>query len=157
MSMGFITFDRAILIAKRKDVGDRRIELQARQRARRARELQARLLQMVEIEVRVAKRVDELARLIAGHLRYHDGEQRVGGNIERHAEKDVGRALIELARQPPVGDIELEQAVAGRQRHAVDVSGVPGGDDQPARIRVAADHLDHIRDLVDRAAVGLGP
>ena len=75
---------------KREDVGDRRVELQARQRPRRTRELQARLLQMIEIEVRVAERVNKFARLIAGHLRHHDSEQRIGSNVERHAEKHVG-------------------------------------------------------------------
>ena len=43
--------------------------------------------------------------------------------------------------------------MAGRQRHLVDVGRVPGGDDQPARIRVAPDHGDDIGDLVDGLAV----
>ncbi len=68
--------------------------------ARRARKLQARLLEMVEIEVRVAEGVDELAGLQPGHLRHHHGEQRVGRDVERHAEENVGRALVELAGQP---------------------------------------------------------
>jgi hypothetical protein len=57
-----------------------------------------------------------------GHLRHHHGQQRVGGDVERHAEEDVGRALVELAGQPAVGDVELEQAVAGRQRHLLSTS-----------------------------------
>src|SRR4051795_4856380 len=59
-----------VVIAKREDISDRRIELQLRQRPRRARELQACLLQVIEIKVCVAERMDELARLIASHLRY---------------------------------------------------------------------------------------
>ena len=43
--------------------------------------------------------------------------------------------------------------MAGRQRHLVDVGRVPGGDDQPARIRIALDHLDDMADLVDGLAV----
>ena len=53
-------------------------------------------------------------------------QQRIGRDVERHAQEDVGGALVELAGQPAVGDIELEQAVAGRQRHLVDVGRIPG-------------------------------
>ncbi len=60
-----VAFEREILVAEREQVGHRRIEQHARQRARRARELQPRLLEMIEIEVRVAERVDELAGLRA--------------------------------------------------------------------------------------------
>ena len=84
-------------------------------------------------------------------------QQRIGRDVERHAEKDIGRALIELAGQRALGDVELEQAVARRQRHLVDVRRIPGADDQPARIRIAPDHVDHIGDLVDGAAVGRRP
>ena len=44
-------------------------------------------------------------------------QQRIGGDVEGHAEEHVGGALVELAGEPAVGDVELEQAVAGRQRH----------------------------------------
>src|SRR4051812_31844867 len=132
MWMRFVALEREILVVEGKNISNRGIEAHARQRARRACELQPRLLDVVEIEVRVPERVDELARLIAGHLRHHQGEQRIGGDIERHAEEDVGRALIELARELSPRDIELEQAMAWRQRHPLDVSGIPGGDDQPA-------------------------
>ena len=103
--------------------------------------------------MRVAEGVDELAGLQPRHLRHHHGQQRVGGDVERHAEEDVGGALIELAGQPAPGDIELEQAMARRQRHLVDVGRIPGGDDQAARIRIAPDHVHHVGDLVDGAAV----
>jgi hypothetical protein len=39
--------------------------------------------------------------------------------------------------------------MARRQRHLFDVGRIPGGHDQPARIRIAADHLDDVGDLVD--------
>src|SRR5215470_17977903 len=64
--MRVIACERKVLIAKRENVGHGRVEMQARKRARRARELQARLLQMIEIEVRISKRMDEFARLITG-------------------------------------------------------------------------------------------
>ena len=120
-----------------------------RERAWQARQLQPRLLEMIEIEVRIAERVDELARLVAGDLRDHQGQQRVGGDVERHAEKNVGGALVKLAGQPAVRDVELEQAMARRQRHLVDVGRIPRRDDQAARIGIAPDRCDHVGDLID--------
>ena len=148
-----VAVEGEILVAEAENILDRRIKPHRRQRARRARQLQPRLLQVIQIKMRVAEGVDELAGFVARHLRHHQRQQRVGGDVERHAEEDVGRALVELARQSAFRDIELEQAVARRQRHLVDVGRVPGGDDQPARIRVALDHVDHVADLVDGLAV----
>ena len=59
--MRLVADEREVLERKREDVGHRRIEPHVRQRARRARQLQPRLLEMIEIEVRVAERVDEFA------------------------------------------------------------------------------------------------
>src|SRR6478672_1396766 len=47
--------------------------------------------------------------------------------------------------------------MAGRKRHLVDIGGIPRGDDQPSREWVFRDLLKQPSDLVDRAAVGLGP
>ena len=87
---------------------------------------------MVEVEVRVAERVHEFAGLVPGRLRHHQREERVGSDIEGHAEEDVGAALIELARQAPVRNVELEEGVAGCERHARNVGDVPGRDHQAA-------------------------
>ena len=66
------------------------------------------------------------------------GEQGVAGDVERDAQEQVGRALVELAGEPSVGDVELEERVAGRQRHLGDLGGVPGRDDQPPADRGAS-------------------
>ena len=76
-------------------------------------------------------------------------EQRVAGDVEGHAQEDVGRALVELAGEPAVGDVELEQAVAGCQRHVGNVGRVPGRDDDAAAVRVGLERLDDLGDLVD--------
>src|SRR5258707_5973990 len=67
------------------------------------------LFRSVQVEVRVAQGEHELARLQAGHLRHHQREQGVGGDVERHAEEQVGAALVHLARQLAVRHVELEQ------------------------------------------------
>jgi hypothetical protein len=123
-----------------------------------AAELQLCLFDMVQVEVGVAEGMDEFAGFQAADLRDHHGQQRVGGDVERHAEEDIGAALVELAGEFSVRDIELEQAVAGRQRHLADFADVPCGDDQAAVVGIFLDMRSMtLDDLVDRAAIGRGP
>ncbi|MNY14828.1 hypothetical protein D3C86_1480170 [compost metagenome] len=84
-------------------------------------------------------------------------QQRVAGDVERHAEEDVGAALVELAGQLAIGHVELEERVAGRQLHLRDFAHVPGRDDQAARVRVVADLLHQVGNLVHVAAVRCRP
>ena len=83
-----------------EDVLDLRVEPEARQRPWRPAQLLFRLLEVVGVEMRVPERMDELARLEPGDLRHHLGQQRIGRDVERHAEEDVAAALVELAAQP---------------------------------------------------------
>src|SRR6478735_978587 len=100
-----VAFERKILVAERENILHIRIDLHHRQRPCRPRQLQPRLFEMVGVEMRVAERVHEIAGLEARHLRHHHRQQRVGSDVEGHAEKHVGRTLIELARQFAIGDI----------------------------------------------------
>src|SRR6185437_12095755 len=77
-------------------------QIEPRRRERSARELQPRLLEMIEIEVAVAAGPDELPGLEFALLREHVGEQRVARDVEGHAQENVGAALIELAGQPAI-------------------------------------------------------
>ena len=85
------------------------------------------------------------------------GEQRVAGNVEGYAQKNIGAALVELAAQASVGHVELKERVAGHERHAVQISHIPGADDDAARIGRGLELLHHLRDLVNVAAIGRGP
>src|SRR5436190_12532496 len=58
--------------------------------ARRAGQLQPRLVEMVEVEVSVAEGVDELPGLQVAYLRHHRRQERVRRDVERDPEKDVG-------------------------------------------------------------------
>ena len=84
-----------------------------RKRSRFPPQLQLRLLEVIEVEMHVAESGDEIAGLEIRDLRDHHREQRVGRDIERHAEEDVGGALIELAGESAVRDVELEKAWQG--------------------------------------------
>jgi hypothetical protein len=47
--------------------------------------------------------------------------------------------------------------MARRQRHAVDFRRIPGGDDQAARVRIAANFRKHVGELIDGGAVRRRP
>ena len=55
---------------------------------------------VVEVDVRVAERVDEVPRRELALLRDHRHQQRVARDVERHAEREVRGALVELAVEP---------------------------------------------------------
>lgn len=93
----------------------------------------------------IAEGVYEISGLKVADLCQHHGEQGVGGDIEWHAEEDVGTALIELAGQTALGDIELEEGMAGSQGHLAQchiglradgfirqIGHIPGRDNQSA-------------------------
>src|ERR1035438_6405274 len=94
------------------------LQLQPRQRVWSARQLQLYLRQMIEIQMAVASGPDELSGQQITLLRNHVREQCVRGYIERHTQKSVGAALVQLAGQCSIDHIKLEQCVARQQRHA---------------------------------------
>ena len=113
---------------------------------------------MVVVDVAVAARPDEVARLEVALLREHVREERVARDVERDAEEDVGAALVDLAAESlAAGDVELEERVAGRERHPWDLGDVPGAHDDPPRVGVLAEEPHDLCDLVDMAAVGRRP
>src|ERR1700736_5643395 len=87
-------------------------QYEPRRRIRRTCKLGIGLFEMVRVQVTVAARPDELSRLQIALLREHVREERVRGDIEGHAEKKVCASLVELARQAPAGDVQLEERVA---------------------------------------------
>ena len=70
------------------------------------------MLKMVKVDMGIDKGVDKFSGLQYCGLRHHHGEQCVRSNVERNAKKNVGAALIELAREFSVGHVELEQGMA---------------------------------------------
>src|SRR4051812_14670219 len=106
--MRIVALEREIFITKGEQIAHGRIQSHGRPRARLTRQLQSYLLEMIAVDVRVAERVHEVARLEVAHLRDHERQQRVAGDIEWHAEKNVGAALIKLATQFAVLHVELK-------------------------------------------------
>src|ERR1051325_4323005 len=147
--MRIVALEREIAEFEFEDRPHLGVQFHHRQRTRIAGQLLARLLEMIRVEMRVAEGVDEFAGTKIADLRDHHRQERIRGDVERNAEKDVRAALVHLAGQPPVGDVELEQRVARLQRHLVEIADVPRADDEPARVGLAPDLRDHVRDLID--------
>ncbi len=70
-----------------------------RQRLRRACQLQLGLVEVVAVQVDVATGPDELTRTQVNLSRHHHRQQCVAGDVERHAQEDVGRPLVQLTVQ----------------------------------------------------------
>ena len=107
----------------------------------------------------------------------HVGEKSVAGNVERHPEAHVTRALVQLTWQLAVAHVELTQGVAGGQRHEGQVCNnirqienagtslvtdlksssvcscvtfwVPGAHDDPSVLWVLLDGVDDLLQLVN--------
>ena len=107
--------------------------------------------------MRVPERVHKVPRLKAGHLGHHHRQQRIAGDVERHAKKDVRRPLVKLTTEPAVSHVKLEQGVARRQRHLVNQARIPGADDNPARIRPGPNQFHRLGNLVNCFPVGRRP
>ena len=112
---------------------------------------------MVQVDVRIAQCVDKVACFQPGHLCHHLQQQGIRRDVERYPQEGVGTALIQLQAQSAVGHVELEESVAGRQVHVAEVAYVPGAYDDAARVGILLDGLYRFADLVDEAALIVGP
>lgn len=97
--------------------------------------------------------VDELSCFQAGDLRDHHCKERVGCDVERNTEENIGAALIELAAEFSVRDVELEECVTRRERHLINDTGIIGHNEEAAAVGVGFDLFDDIGELVDVLAV----
>ncbi len=157
MRPGVVVLYCEVLEAEVEEVLHVGIDHKAGQRARFAGKLEARLVEVVEVEVGIARRMHELARLEATHLRHHREQEGVAGDVERHTQERVGRSLVELEREASVGHVELEEQVAGRQVHLAEVGHIPGRHYQTARIGILLNLVHHLANLVYVSALIVGP
>ena len=110
--MRIVANEREILESKIVDVPYRRVQLHVRKWPTIASELLARLREMVLVKVKIAESVNEFGRCETTDLCDHSREQRVGGNVERHAKKEIGTTLVKLTAQFAIVHIKLKKHVA---------------------------------------------
>ena len=150
---GVVAFEGEVLVLEIVEGLDIGVDEHCRERAGLTGELLTDLIEMVQVDVGVACGVDEITGLQAADLGDHHRQQGVGGDVERDTEEGVGAALVELAGESAICHVELEQAVARRKGHLVNLAGIPGGDNHPPGVRIVPDHIHDLCELVYRAAV----
>lgn len=96
MWMRIVVFKIEVLVFESENILHFGVDDHSWQRPWLAGELEACLIEMVEIEMRVAEGMDEFARLKAGGLRHHHEQKSIAGYVERHSEETVGASLIQL-------------------------------------------------------------
>ncbi len=147
-----------------KDGSGASLDVQGGVRKRFAAELQRHLFAVVAVNVAVTAGPDEVAYIQVALLRHHVGEQGVAGNVERHAQKDIGTALVKLAAE--LGflawvlrgcHVKLEERMARHERHFVELGHVPRAHDDAAAVGVAFEGVDDLLNLVNVSAVGRRP
>ena len=133
------------------------VEHHARQGSALAGELQTGLFEVVGVKVEVAEGVNKCAGLKTADLGDHEREERVGGDIKGHAEEEIGAALVELATEFAVLNIELKKCMAWREGHEVELGGVPCRNDESTAIGIFFDVFDDAADLIDDSAIRSAP
>ena len=112
MRIGVVVFELEVFILEIEDALHLRIDAHHRQGSRRTRELQPGLVEMVQIEMSIARGMDEVAGLQPRHLCHHLEEQGIRSDVEGYPKEGVSRALVELQAQTSVGHIKLEHRMA---------------------------------------------
>jgi len=99
MGVGLVIAHGEIVKGKSEQVFHRRVQRHGGQRARVPGQLGICLLQMIGIQVRITQGMHEITRLQTTDLRHHQRQQRIGSDVERHAQKDIAAALVQLTAQ----------------------------------------------------------
>ncbi len=155
---GMVVQQGEVFIAESEEIAHLGIELHAGQAAGLPAELGLRLFQVVLVQVRVTKGVNEFPGLQVADLGHHHGQQGVRGDVERHSQEYISAALVELAGEfTGTGNVKLEKAVAGWKGHAPHIGHVPRADQDTPRIGALADLLEHEPDLIHGLPVGAWP
>ena len=90
-------------------------------------------------------------------LRQHHGQQRIGGNIERHAQKHVAAALIQHAGKFAVRHIKLKHHMTRRQAHFGNFAHIPGRNNHSAVVGIVLKLVNHLCQLINSLAVPVSP
>ena len=112
---------------------------------------------MVAVDVGIGKNVDELVWLELDLTGHQMQEQRVLGHVEGHTEDEVAGALVHHEREPSTGHEKLKKRVTSRQRHLLELAGVPRDHEHSPTRGLLADEADRLAQLVDVAAVWCDP
>jgi len=117
---------------------------------------------MIQIYMGITKTIVERSGAKFCQRSYHIKKERIGGDIKRDAEKEVGRPLIDGNAQVTdaivvmggaaailVEDaMKLKQDMAPRECTIINVAGIPGGNYVAARVRILVNAIYGALNLV---------
>ena len=148
--MRIVALDGEVGHLERVDVANIRIDFECGEWPGFALKLSLESFDVIAVDVRVAHGVHKVARFEVAAVSDHACEQRIGRDIEGHAQPHVARTLIHLARQLAALSVHIELAehMAGRKRHDAEICGIPGGEHDASVIRVGLDRVDDIGELI---------
>ena len=108
MRMWVVTNEFEVLVLEVEDALHVRVYLHCGQRTGLTCQLQAGLLQVVQIQMSIACGMDKLTRLQSAYLCHHHTQQGIRCDVERYIKEGVSSTRIELYRQLAGGHVELE-------------------------------------------------
>ena len=155
--MRVVAFQSEILEDKVLETRASGVENHSRQRAALARELQASLLEVVGVEVEVAKGVNKGSRTKTADLSDHERQKSVGSDIEGHTKEEIRAALVELATEFALLHIKLKKRMAGSEGHEVEFGGIPCRHHEAAAVGILFNVIHNSCDLIDRNAIRSAP
>lgn len=132
-----------------KNAGGLALNGQGGQRIGGAGQLGFHLLHVIVVDVYVATRPYKFPHFHTKLLRHHVHQEGVACDIERHTQKHVRTALVQLAAQGVVGNIELKERVAWHQCHLIQFRYVPSTDNDASTVRIVLQVIHNALNLID--------
>ena len=123
--MMFVTDYFDIIKCESINVHDGFIQFQCRKWKRISANLLPCLIEVIHVEVRIAKRMNKRASLKTANLGHHVRQQCVRGNVEWNAKENICASLVELTIQLTIGDMELKESMTRHQCHLIQLTNVP--------------------------------
>ena len=157
MRMRVVILKLKVRIAEFKKIFHFSIDVHARQRARRTAKLEPYLFHVIGINMRIAQRMHKIARFQARYLCYHHQQKCVRSDVERHSQKYICTALVELQTQTPLGYIKLKESMTGRELHIGQISYILRTHNDTSGIGITAYAFQHLTYLVDMSSLIIGP
>ena len=152
-----VVFKGEVFVNEVKNRSSFRVDAHAGQRPWFATQLFVDLVQVVQVDVGISQRMDEVSCLEPGYLSRHLQQDGIRGYVERYTNEYVGTTLVKLQAQSTVRHVKLEEGMTGRKVHIGQVCHIPGADNDAPRVRVVLDGLDGLGYLVDAAPIVVGP
>jgi hypothetical protein len=133
-------------------------QLHDRQRKRLPRQLFPDLVNVIRVDVEIAESVNKFPWKQPANVGNHDGQQRIGRNVEWYAEEHVRTALVQLATESAVRrHVKLKKRMAWWQCHFPDFPWIPCRYYVATAERILDYPIDYVPQLINDPSVRGAP